>query len=110
VLLEHARGLSAWFGERPAMKAFRRHATWYTKCFRNTAELRSRLMQVGSLAELELTLGNINESEPFPALAMRVPRGKASGTQVVSLPEGYLRDREDATPPGADAEDEFSGG
>ncbi len=41
---------------------------------------------------------------------MRVPRGKGSGTQAVSLPENYLLDRDDATPPGADAEDEFSGG
>jgi hypothetical protein len=30
---------------------------------------------------------------------MRVPRGKSSGTQDVSLPEGYLDDRNDATPP-----------
>jgi uncharacterized protein (DUF3820 family) len=41
---------------------------------------------------------------------MRVPRGKGSGTQAVSLPENYLLERDDATPPGAEAEDEFSGG
>jgi nifR3 family TIM-barrel protein len=99
VLLEHARGLAAWFGERPALRAFRRHATWYTKCFRNTAELRARLMQITTLAELELTLAGLNGAEPFPPLAMRVPRGKASGTQTVSLPHGYLQNREDATPP-----------
>src|SRR6187549_2614542 len=102
IMLEHARGLSAWFGERPAMRAFRRHATWYTKCFRNTAELRARLMQVASLAELEMTLEGLNAAEPFPALAMRVPRGKSSGTQTVSLPPGYLENRDDATPPSAD--------
>jgi nifR3 family TIM-barrel protein len=110
VLLEHARGLAAWFGERPAMRAFRRHATWYTKCFRNTAELRARLMQVSTLEELELTLTGLNATEPFPVLAMRVPRGKASGTQTVSLPPGYLENRDDATPPSAEAEDAFSGG
>jgi nifR3 family TIM-barrel protein len=110
VLLEHARGLAAWFGERPAMRAFRRHATWYTKCFRNTAELRARLMQVATLGELEMTLAGLNAAEPFPPHAMRVPRGKASGTQTVSLPPGYLDQRDDATPPSADAEDSFSGG
>jgi hypothetical protein len=67
-------------------------------------------MQVTSLAELELTVSQLNADEPFPALAMRVPRGKASGTQVVSLPEGYLDNRDDATPPSVEAEDEFSGG
>jgi len=28
-----------------------------------------------------------------------VPRGKTAGTQVVSLPDGYLDDLDDATPP-----------
>jgi len=67
-------------------------------------------MQIATLADLEQALENIDGSEPFPPSAMRVPRGKSSGTQAVSLPDNYLLDREDATPPGADAEDEFSGG
>ena len=42
--------------------------------------------------------------------AMRVPRGKTAGTQKVALPEGYLDDLEDATPPGILAEAADSGG
>ena len=110
IMLEHATLLSNWFGERMAMRSFRRHSTWYTKGFRRSAELRQRLMQIATLADLEQALENIDGSEPFPPSAMRVPRGKSSGTQAVSLPDNYLLDREDATPPGADAEDEFSGG
>jgi hypothetical protein len=41
---------------------------------------------------------------------MRVPRGKTAGTQKVALPEGYLDDLDDATPPGAEAEAADSGG
>jgi hypothetical protein len=41
---------------------------------------------------------------------MRVPRGKSSGTQQVSLPEGYLDELDNDAPPCAEAEDEFSGG
>ena len=41
---------------------------------------------------------------------MRVPRGKSGGRQKVALPEGYLDDLSDATPPGAEAEDPASGG
>jgi hypothetical protein len=41
---------------------------------------------------------------------MRVPRGKTAGTQRVVLPEGYLDDLDDATPPGAEAEAADSGG
>ena len=41
---------------------------------------------------------------------MRVPRGKTAGTQKVALPEGYLDDLDDATPPGIEAEAADSGG
>jgi nifR3 family TIM-barrel protein len=110
IMLEHATLLSKWFGERMAMRSFRRHSTWYTKGFRGSAELRQRLMQIATLSDLRQALSNIDGGQPFPPSAMRVPRGKGSGTQAVSLPENYLLDRDDATPPGADAEDEFSGG
>jgi nifR3 family TIM-barrel protein len=110
IMLEHATLLTSWFGERTAMRSFRRHSTWYTKGFRGSAELRQRLMQIATLSQLRDALATIDAAQPFPPTAMRVPRGKGSGTQAVSLPENYLLDRDDATPPGADAEDEFSGG
>ncbi|HEY4159468.1 MAG TPA: tRNA dihydrouridine synthase DusB [Polyangiaceae bacterium] len=110
LMVKHASLLADWFGERPALRAFRRHATWYTKGFRGSAELRQRLMQITTLSDLRGALALVDRAQPFPPSAMRVPRGKSAGTQQVSLPEGYLRDREDATPPGADAEDAFSGG
>lgn len=110
IMLEHARAMCEWFGEKPAMRAFRRHATWYTKGFRGSAEVRDRAMRVGTYEDLRTALDGLDPSQPFPPSAMRVPRGKSSGTQQVSLPEGYLLDLSDATPPGADAEDATSGG
>jgi len=110
IMREHARSLSDWVGEGPACRAFRRHATWYTKGFRGSAALRGRFMQVSTLGELDALLGAMDPAERFPPSATRVPRGKASGRQTVSLPHGYLEDRQDATPPGADAEDGLSGG
>jgi len=110
IMLEHATRLSDWFGERPAMRSFRRHATWYTKGFFGSAELRQRLMQVSTLAELATVLENADPELSFPPNAMRVPRGKSAGTQLVSLPEGYLDDLTDEKPPCAAAEDAFSGG
>jgi nifR3 family TIM-barrel protein len=110
VMLEHARMLSDWWGEPPALRAFRKHASWYTKGFFGSAALRQKLMHVATLAELTSTVATLDRSERFPPSAMRVPRGKSSGTQVVSLPDGYLSDIEDATPPPASAEDAFSGG
>lgn len=110
IMREHASLLAHWFGEAPALRSFRRHATWYTKGFRGSAALRGRLMQIATLAELSAILDELDPNEPFPPSAMRVARGKASGTQTVSLPPGYLDDPEDATPPDAAAEDDLSGG
>lgn len=110
VMLEHAELLCAFWGERPAIRAFRKHATWYTKGFRGSAELRSRLMTIQTFTDLASALELADQDQPFPPSAMRVPRGKSSGTQQVSLPQGYLEDLNDATPPDASAEDAFSGG
>jgi nifR3 family TIM-barrel protein len=110
VMLEHARLLAAWAGEASAMRAFRKHSSWYTKGFRGGAPLRERLMKVQTLGALETILGDADRSQPFPPEAMRVPRGKTAGTQKVALPKGYLDDLEDATPPGVEAETADSGG
>jgi nifR3 family TIM-barrel protein len=110
IMLEHAELLARWFGERMGVRGFRKHGAWYTKGFRGSARLRPRLMAVETLAELEALLAEAASDEPFPAAAMRVPRGKTGGRQRVVLPEGWLADRDDPTPPGSEAEDATSGG
>ena len=45
------------------------------------------------------TLATLDADEPFPLSALRTPRGKPSRTQKVALPEGYLDQRDDDTPP-----------
>lgn len=100
IAVEHARLLCEWAGEPQAMRMFRRHSSWYTKGFRGSAKLRSRLMRVTALRELEDVLRAADPSEPFPPDAVRVPRGKTAGRQKVSLPEGFLVNRfTDDTPP-----------
>ena len=111
VMLEHANRLAEWLGdELAAMRAFRKHSSWYTKCFPGSAPLRQRLMQVVALAQLEEVLAVVDRSLPYPPEAMRVPRGKTSGTQRVALPDGYLDALDDDTPPGIQAETADSGG
>jgi len=110
VMLEHARLLAGWFGEAYGLRGFRKHATWYTKGFRDSKPLRVRLCEVASLAELEDILSGIAREEPFSPLAMRVPRGKSGGRQKVALPDGYLEQLDDDRPPCAEAEDATSGG
>ena len=109
-MIEHARLLSDWFGaEEPSLLAFRKHAGWYTKGFSSSAKLRDRLMRVKSLDELAETLGAIDRDEPYPDNAHLMRRGKRQGTQKVVLPEGYLDDLEDDTPPEEEG-DPISGG
>jgi nifR3 family TIM-barrel protein len=94
IMLEHAERLAEWLGEAAAMRAFRRHATWYTKCFRHSARLRERLSKLEKLTELRSALEDCDPSEPFPVTAVRVPRGKSARTQTVSLPQGLLEQSE----------------
>lgn len=110
VMLEHAQRLLDWVGDAHGIRMFRRHATWYTKGFRGSARLRGRIMQAATMEELREVLGGLDPDERFPPNAIRVPRGKTAGTQKVALPDGYLDDLQDATPPCAAAADSFSGG
>lgn len=110
IMLRHARLLAAWQGEHYGTRAFRKQSTWYTKGFPKSAELRGRLIRVNTLAELEEVLSHADPTLEFPVSALRVPRGKKSGRQQVALPEGYLDDRMDETPPLPAAEEDFSGG
>jgi hypothetical protein len=109
-MLRHARALSDWLGEAPAMRQFRRHASWYTKGFRGSARMRDALMHVETMAGLAQLLSALDSSESFPPAAMRVRRGKTSGTQTVALPEGYLDQLDDDTPPEPEGDAEAEGG
>ena len=104
IMLRHARLMASWFGERMGMISFRRHASWYTKGFRMTSELRAGAMRIENLGDLEKLFETAERNQQFPPSAMRVIRGKTTGIQKrVALPNGYLSDLEDATPPeGAD--------
>jgi len=111
IMFRHARLMASWFGERLGVVSFRRHASWYTKGFRMTSELRAGLMRVESVADLEKLFENAEREQPFPPSAMRVIRGKSSGMQKkVSLPAGYLDNLNDATPPDGGDEDMGDGG
>jgi nifR3 family TIM-barrel protein len=104
VMREHLQRLCAWVGETNGVRMFRKHATWYTKGFRGSAAIRANVMSAQSLAEVLAILASFDPDERFPPGAIRVPRGKTAGTQVVALPEGFLDDRDDATPPAAEEE------
>jgi nifR3 family TIM-barrel protein len=112
IMIDHAERLAGWMGERFGVRNFRKHATWYTKGFPDSTRLRDALIRIDSLADLRAVLDGIDPGVPFPPHAMRLPRGKRGGTQRVALPDGYLDDLADATPPAAElaAAEAVSGG
>jgi nifR3 family TIM-barrel protein len=112
IMIDHAERLAGWMGERFGVRNFRKHATWYTKGFPDSTRLRDALIRIETLADLRAVLGGIDSDVPFPPHAMRLPRGKRGGTQRVALPDGYLEDLADATPPAAElaAGEAVSGG
>jgi nifR3 family TIM-barrel protein len=110
VMMRHAQLLCEWAGEHNGIRAFRKHSTWYTKGFPQSARLRGELIRINTIDDLAAVLATADPQIEFPASALRVPRGKKGGRQKVALPEGYLDDRMDATPPVPEAEDPSSGG
>jgi hypothetical protein len=83
-------------------------------CRAGTVAMRSDDRARASAIEKPLTIATTFRSSPCGASAssteprsrprremqmMRLPRGKRGGTQRVALPEGYLDDLADATPP-----------
>ena len=109
-MLMHAQRLADWFGEKTAMVSFRRHTSWYTKGFSLNSSLRDRMMQVKTVDELENLFRDVDRDQCFPISAMRMKRGKRGGRQQVALPEGYLDDPDDRTPPVIETEALVSGG
>ncbi|MFJ6214660.1 tRNA dihydrouridine synthase DusB [Streptomyces sp. NPDC092296] len=110
VMLRHAELLGEWIGdEARGVIDFRKHVAWYTKGFSVGSELRVRLANASSLAELAELLGSLDLDQPWPAGADG-PRGRTTGERRVVLPDRWLDDPYDCAVPGADAELDTSGG
>lgn len=91
VLRRHANLLVDFFGEKQGVLELRKWTAWYTKGFPGSAEVRSRLQTITSLAEMDEHLDQLDPSAQFPTSALRVSRAKRGGSQdKVSLPPGWL--------------------
>jgi nifR3 family TIM-barrel protein len=99
VMDDHARRLIEFFGPEIGMRQMRKWCGWYTQGFPGSARARGELVRVRTLEEMHAVLDPFEPALPFPRAALRVRRGKGSQCQVVALPEGYLAQRDDDTPP-----------
>jgi tRNA-dihydrouridine synthase len=105
IMKEHEELRCAFFGAEVGMRQMRKWCTWYTKGFKNSAQVREALVRVASIEDMLAAVRVLDLDEPFPMAALRAPRGKTGRQATVALPHGYLDDREDDTPP-----DECTGG
>ncbi len=53
MMLRHARMLIAYKGDYTGVREMRKHATWYTSGYRNSAKLRAKINEVESYGELQ---------------------------------------------------------
>jgi nifR3 family TIM-barrel protein len=109
IMRRHAELLAEWLGEQRGVIDFRKHVAWYLKGFSVGSELRTALAQASSLTELDDLLARLDLSQPFPSSVVGQPRGRTTGTRAVTLPSGWLDDRDSRAVP-AGAETEHSGG
>ena len=95
-LLQHAQMLIPYFDgeERKAMQDIRKHVGWYFKGYPIGGALRSALVTVESLAQLEDLLGQLDQSIGYPGADAEGPRGRAGSPKKVHLPEDWLVSQE----------------
>jgi tRNA-dihydrouridine synthase len=109
----HARLLVDWAGPH-GIKDFRKHTAWYLKGYATGPAARRDLQTITHVDHLDNLLARLlEEVDPDMALdpeSLRIPRSHRSGPRPVVLPEGWLDDPLDATPPPKSAEVLVSGG
>jgi hypothetical protein len=114
-MVDHARALIVHHGdERAALRAFRKHASWYLTGFPVGSEVRRRFAQVSTLAELEDLVTGLDRTTTVVPGGERIRRGHTNGPIRVALPDGFLDDRDalehDVTVPDDDDVYALSGG
>jgi nifR3 family TIM-barrel protein len=110
MMLRHAALLVKWCGrEREGVTDFRKHVAWYLKGFPVGPEPRRRMAMSSTLDELRSLIEQLDPTTPFPLDAIGRPRGRTNSPGRVTLPHGWLDDRDSTlVPVGAETED--SGG
>ncbi len=95
----HAELLCQSFGEDLGVRQFRKHAGWYLTGFPVGPVVRRSLAEARSLAEVGALVDTLPTDLAFPLDALRMARGHTNGPRPVRLPEGWLDDVDDPTPP-----------
>ena len=99
VMLRHARSLVEFAMPGKGIREFRKHTGWYFTGYPVGGEVRNRAAQCSSIEELEQLFSELDRSMTVVPGGERIRRGHTNGPIRVALPEGYLDNLDDLTPP-----------
>ncbi len=99
VMLRHARALVDFAMPGKGIREFRKHTGWYFTGYPVGGEARNRAAQCNSLEDLEQLFSELDRSLTVVPGGERIRRGHTNGPIRVALPEGYLDNLDDLTPP-----------
>jgi len=95
-IVEHARLLCEFFGERIGLPQLRKFTGWYLKGFPDVRRHLGALHLLSTRAELAAILLQLPRDVPYPLAGLRARRAKDSRCQErVALPPGFLDCRDD---------------
>ena len=110
VMIRHADALCVHQGADDGIRSFRKHTGWYLTGYPVGSEVRRQMSMLSSLAELVELCARLDPQVRLVAGGERMARGHTNGPIRVVLPEGYLDDLDDMTPPADSAVTALSGG
>jgi nifR3 family TIM-barrel protein len=111
ILRRHTALLCELIGEDRGIRDMRKHMAWYLKGFVVGQPIRAALGLVGSLAELDDLLDQLDHAQPYPDSEIGAPRGRTNPLHRVHVPDGWLDDPNELPARlGAHAELAISGG
>jgi len=99
MMLIHLDLLCGLFTEELGTRQFRKHAGWYLTGFSVGSQVRRDLALASTVSEVTGLLAGLDHSLPFPPEALRMARGHTNGPRPVHLPDRWLDNADDPTPP-----------
>ncbi len=100
----HATLLEAYAEPGRGIVEFRKHASWYLTGYPVGGEVRRLVATASTRAELDETLDRLDATAEAVPAAGRIRRGHTNGPIHVTLPDGYLDELDDETPPEGDSD------